>query len=117
MVPEARPSACCHLGLAGWTRSPRPHLSWRQPPPAVPIQPHLLYRRLSCLPQGASRSLPCAHLLMSLKPAIRSLKTLAPKTASPPTNPTYLLKYLSSMSVVVVNMAPHLGRLLASRHA
>src|SRR5215211_6392732 len=73
-----------------------------------PLPPSLL------LAPGASRSLPCAHLLMSLKPAIRSLKTLALTTASPATNPTYLLTYLSSMSVVVVNMAPHLGRLLTS---
>jgi hypothetical protein len=53
----------------------------------------------------------------SLKPAIRSLKTLASKTASPATNPTYLLTYLSSMSVVVVTISRPPERLLASRHA
>src|SRR5918997_3694024 len=41
---------------------------------------------------------------MSLKPAKRSLKTLAPRTASPVTTPTYSLTRLPSMAVVVLTI-------------
>src|ERR687893_927783 len=50
---------------------------------------------------------------MSLKPAKRSLKTLAPRTASPVTTPTYSLTGLPSMAVVVLTIIRILLRFTA----